>query len=202
MISAGRGLVAAAHQHRAVDRMAAQQFLGLHRQEIAIEHGGRLDERLGQRHRRQLDRKAAGFPDAALHIVGARAQMRVAGVEIAPGIDDADDRLAFPVGLVVAELAQPRAMTERTQIADTEPAMAAEVFRSFLAHRYKSLRSGGLLGWRAVGGFAGRLPTLVPLRQNDDGCKHGTGGVGRKSRIDQQQPTGDTAARAASDWPR
>ena len=69
---AGRGLVAAAHQHRAVDRMAAQQLLGLHGEEIAIEHGGRLDERLGKRHRRQLDRKAAGLQHAALDVLGAR----------------------------------------------------------------------------------------------------------------------------------
>ena len=85
-------------------------------------------------YRGQFDRKSAGLPHTTLHVVGARAQMRMAGVEIAPGIDDADDRLAFPVGLVVAELPQPRAVTERTQIADTEPAVAAEIFRPFLAH--------------------------------------------------------------------
>ncbi len=105
---AGRGLVAAAEQHRAVDRMAAQQLLRLHREEIAIEHGGGLHERLGQRHRRQLDRKAAGLQHAALDVLGARAQMRVAGVDLAPGIDDADDRLAGPVLGVVAELACSR----------------------------------------------------------------------------------------------
>ena len=33
----------------AVDRMGAQQLLGLHRQEVAVEHGGRLDERLAER---------------------------------------------------------------------------------------------------------------------------------------------------------
>jgi hypothetical protein len=71
MISAGRGLVAAAHQHAAVDRMAAQQLLGLHRQQVAVEHGGRLLERLRQRHRRHLDREAARLPDAALHLLGA-----------------------------------------------------------------------------------------------------------------------------------
>ena len=46
MSSAGRGLVAAAHQHRAVDRVLAQQLLGLHGQEVAVEHGGGLDEGL------------------------------------------------------------------------------------------------------------------------------------------------------------
>ncbi len=93
-----RGLVAAAEQHRAVDRMAAQQFLRLHRQQVAVEHGGGLDERLRQRHRRQLDRKAAGLQHAALHVLGARAQVRVAEIDVAPGVDDADDRLAGPIG--------------------------------------------------------------------------------------------------------
>ena len=78
MIEAGRGLVAAAEQHRAVDRMRAQQLLGLHREEVAVEHGGRLHHHLGKRHRRQLDREAAGLQHAALHLFGALAQMRVA----------------------------------------------------------------------------------------------------------------------------
>ena len=74
---AGRGLVAAAHQHRAVDRMAAQQLLGLHREEVAVEHGGRLHDHFGERHRRQLDREAAGLQHAALHVLGAlRADAR------------------------------------------------------------------------------------------------------------------------------
>ena len=114
--------------------MAAQQLLRLHRQEIAVEHGRRLDEGLGQRHRRQLDREAAGLQHAALDVLGARAQMRVAGVDLAPGIDDADHRPAGPVVGVVAELAQARAMAERAQIADAEPAMAAQIFGTLAVH--------------------------------------------------------------------
>ena len=113
---AGRGLVAAAHQHRTVDRMRAQQFLGLHREEVAVEHGRGLHERFGQRHRRQFDREAARLQDAALHVLGTLAQMAVAGVDVAPGIDDADHRLAGPVLAVIAELAQPRAVAERAQV--------------------------------------------------------------------------------------
>ncbi len=128
---AGRGLVAAAHQHRAVDRMAAQQLLAFHGEEIAVEHGRRFDERLGKRHRRQFDRKAAGLIDAAFDVLGAVAQMAVAGVDVAPGIDDADHRLADPIGAVVAELAQPRAMAERAQIVFAEPAIAAQFFGRF-----------------------------------------------------------------------
>ena len=130
---AGRGLVAAAHQHGAVDRMAAQQLLGLHRQHVAIEHGGRLDEGFGERDRRQLDREAAGLQHAALHVLGALAQMRVAGIDLAPGVDDADDRLAGPILGVIADLAQPRAVAERAHVVRPEPAMAAQILRTFTA---------------------------------------------------------------------
>ena len=64
-----RGLVAAAHQHHAIDGVAAQQFLGVHRQQIAVEHGGRLQEGFRQRQRRQFHRKAAGHQDAALDVI-------------------------------------------------------------------------------------------------------------------------------------
>ena len=110
--------------------MRAQQLLGLHGQEVAVEHGGRLDERLGQRDGRQLQRKAARLQHAALHIFGARAQVRVAGVDVAPGVDDADHRLAAPILGVVADLAQARAMPERAQVLHAEPAMRAQVLRA------------------------------------------------------------------------
>ena len=38
--------------------------------------------------------KAARLPDAALHLLGALAEMRVARVDVAPRVDDRDDRLA------------------------------------------------------------------------------------------------------------
>ena len=149
-----RGLVAAAHQHRAVDRMAAQQLFAFHGEEIAIEHGRGFDERLGKRHRRQLDRKAAGLIDAALHVLGAVAQMAVTGVDVAPSIDDADDRLADPVGAVIAELAQPRAVAERAQIVLAEPAIAAQVFGRFLVLHF-------VIRWRPRRGCS---PPRSPIR--------------------------------------
>jgi len=71
------GLVAAAHQHAAVGRVGAQQFLGLHRQKIAIEHGRGLLERLGQGHGRHLDRKSSRLPNAPLDLFGALPEMGV-----------------------------------------------------------------------------------------------------------------------------
>ena len=91
MMSAGRGLVAAAHQHRAVDRdtsAAAPRspsrgscgtscvvgfWNGLAHSAIAGISTG----------------KAARLPHAALHLLGARAEMRVARIDVAPGVDDA-----------------------------------------------------------------------------------------------------------------
>src|SRR3954447_23871778 len=57
--------------------------------------------------------------------------MRMARIDLAPGIDDADHRLALPVIGVVADLAQPRAMAERTHVGNAEPAVATEVFGLF-----------------------------------------------------------------------
>ena len=133
MINPGVVLSQPPRQYRAVDGMRAQQFLGLHRQEVAVEHGRWLDERFGQRDRRQLQRKAARLQHAALHVFGARAQVRVAGVDVAPRVDDADHGLAAPILGIVADLAQSRAMPERAQVLGPEPAMAAQVFRRSFA---------------------------------------------------------------------
>jgi hypothetical protein len=109
-------------------------LLAFHGEEIAVEHGRGFDEGLGERHRRQLDGKAAGLPDAALDVFRPLAQMAVAGVDVAPGVEDADHRLAGPVGAVIAELPQSRAMAEGAQIVGTEPAVAAQSLgRFFLA---------------------------------------------------------------------
>ena len=123
---AGRGLVAAAEQHCAVDRMRAQQFLAFHRQEVAVEHGRRLDHDFADRQRRQLDRIAARLPDAALHRLGAVAQMRVARADLAPGVDDADDRPAHEFVAAHAHLLRALAMGKAPHVIGGEPALAAQ----------------------------------------------------------------------------
>src|SRR5262249_45360693 len=70
----------------------------------------------------------------ALDVLRPRAQVRVTGVDLAPGIDDADDGSAAPVGRVITELAQPRAVPERAQIVDAEPAVAAQIFGTLTVH--------------------------------------------------------------------
>ena len=57
--------------------------------------------------------------------LGAVAQVGVAGVDLAPGVDDGDHRLAGEVGAVVAHLERPRAVAEGPQVVDAVPAVAA-----------------------------------------------------------------------------
>src|SRR5262249_2675353 len=72
-----------------------------------------------------------------LDVLGAGAQVRMAGVDLAPRVDDPDHRPAGPVLGVVADLAQPRAVAERAQVADPEPAMAAQLIRTFAWRHYR-----------------------------------------------------------------
>ncbi len=127
-----RGLVAAAHQHHAVDGMAAQQFLRVHCQQIAVEHGGRLQQRFRQRQRRQFDRKAAGHQDAALDVVDAGFEMHVAGLRVGPGVEDRDQRPILPLFRRVAHLHGAGAVTEGSEIVGRKPARAAQRLRRFL----------------------------------------------------------------------
>src|SRR5262249_59851155 len=80
-----------------------------------------------------------------------------------PGVDDADDRPARPIVGVVAELAQPRAVAERAQIVDAEPAMAAQIFRTLASHGgdpdtgvIRAVCAGFILS-RALGGLPSPL---------------------------------------------
>ena len=71
---------------------------------------------------------AAGFPDAALHVIRDRPQMRVARRQLRPGVADADDRPAVehvggqalvphPAAVdesVFVELPEPRGRSVRT----------------------------------------------------------------------------------------
>jgi hypothetical protein len=52
--------------------------------------------------------------------------MNVAGIDVAPGVDDGDDRLAHEVVELVAHLQGARAVPERAQVRHAEPAVAAQ----------------------------------------------------------------------------
>jgi hypothetical protein len=111
--------------------MAAQKLLGVHRQEVAVEHGRRLDASLSDSDIAGSSiGKSAGLQHAALHVVDARLEMHVAGLGVGPGVEDGDDRLAGPFLRRVAHLHRARAMTEGAQIVGREPARAAQLIGS------------------------------------------------------------------------
>ncbi len=124
----GRRLVAAAHEHRPIGRIRAQQLLGLQRQQIAIEHRRRLLEYLGECDGRHLQRKSPRLQHAALDLFSALAEMLVARVDVAPGVDDRDDRLAEIVGARIAHLRGARMMAELPHVVRAIPAMRTEFF--------------------------------------------------------------------------
>ena len=96
----GDRLVAAAQQHRAVDRIGAQQFLDHQGAEIAVHHRGRAHERLAQGRDRDLQGNPARLPDAPLHMVRHFPQVRVAGCQVRPRIADRDMRTVSAEGVV------------------------------------------------------------------------------------------------------
>ena len=124
------GLVATTEQDGAIGRVRAQRLLGLHRQQVAVEHGRRLHEGLAEGQQRDLHREAASLPDAALDVFSAQPEVRVTRVGVAPGVEDRDD--GFPGHVVgrVTLLSGARPMAGRTQVVFAEPAVAAQLCRS------------------------------------------------------------------------
>ena len=107
-------LVAAPHQHRRVHRVGGQRLLGLHREQVAVEHGGGRDQDLSQRQRRQGERQRAALQHAAPHRFHQRRHVAVAGGVVGAGIDDGHHR-APQVGPVVAGRGQERPPQEGTE---------------------------------------------------------------------------------------
>src|SRR6516165_1304896 len=76
----------------------------------------------------------------------------MAEINVAPGVDDTDHRLVGKVAGVKAALTQSCAMSERAQIVGTEPAMAAQVLRTFAAGHERNMRSRCASLDRQIGG--------------------------------------------------
>src|SRR3974390_1550855 len=95
----------------------------------------------------------------------------MAEIDVAPGVDDADHRLIGEVASVKAALTQSCAMAERAQIVGTEPAMAAQVLRTFAAGHERNMRCSFPSLNRQIGG----LHHLCPLS--------GFGGKERAERL-------------------
>ena len=97
----GRSLVAVGQQHDAIQRVAADHLLSVHGRQVAVEHGCRAEVDFAQGDGGEFQREAAGLQDAALDRFADAPQVAVAGVELAVGVADADER-AGHVGAVVA----------------------------------------------------------------------------------------------------
>ncbi len=68
------------------------------------------------------------------------AEVAVAGIDLAPGVDHRDDRLTVVVLARVAHLQRARAMAEGAQILRPVPACAAQLFGGFSWHGVVELR--------------------------------------------------------------
>ena len=107
-----RGFVAADQQDHAIDRIAANRLLDIHRRQIAEQHRGGTQIRFAQRHDRKFQRKAARFVHALFHIFGQFAEVGVARRQFRPRIADADHRPAIELIMWHALVFHPGAMNE------------------------------------------------------------------------------------------
>src|SRR5204863_4822665 len=78
-----------------------------------------------------LHRETARLPDAALDLVGPHLEVRVAGIGVAPGIQDRDDWFSRDVLGAESGLLRARPVTEGSKVLAPEPAMAAQVAGRF-----------------------------------------------------------------------
>src|SRR5579875_1006860 len=62
--------------------------------------------------------------------------MGMAGIDVAPGVDDGDDRLVGEILARIPHLQHAGAMAEGAQVLDAKPAMAAQVLRLELRHGF------------------------------------------------------------------
>ena len=111
--------------------MTAQQLFDIHRQQVAIQHGGGFDVLFRQRLRGQLKRKPTRLQHTALHIFNTLFEMAMAGVDIRPSINNADHWLTGPVFGAIAHLHGTRTMAKRAQIIGGKPACTAQRLGSF-----------------------------------------------------------------------
>ena len=141
-------LVAATHQHGTIDGVRPQHLLRFKSQQIAIEHRRRLHKHFRQAEHRNLNRKPTRLPDAALHFLGPLAEVGMALVEIAPGVEDRDHRLPLRVLGGIAHLPQPTAMAKAAKIVRGKPALRTEVGHALARDAGRRRISTGMAGRR------------------------------------------------------
>ncbi len=92
----GRCLVAAGHQHDAVERVAVKDFDKPEISEVAVKRGRWTLARLLDRVTRKLKGDAARCADSLAHALGELEMVAVAGRQVRTGLRDADDRFSRP----------------------------------------------------------------------------------------------------------
>ena len=102
-------------------------LLDVHGGEVAEQHRGRAHRHLAERRDGELEREAAGVEHAVADMLGDGAEMGVAGVQLGPGVADADDRPALELVLREAAVLQERAVVEPHLVLPPEPGLAAEL---------------------------------------------------------------------------
>ena len=110
--SAGVDLSQPPMRHGSVEGVGAQYLLGVHREQVPVQHRRRLLEGLRERGHGHLDGVPAGLPDASLDRLGTLAQVHMAGIDVAPGVEYPDEGLAGELLGTDAELAGTRAVAE------------------------------------------------------------------------------------------
>jgi hypothetical protein len=93
---------------------------------MMIQHARRLHEGLRDGHAGQLRREPPRLPDAALDLLHALDEVRVAREQVGPGVDDGDDGLALEICVVVAHLLRARDVAHGIQLVGEEPAGGAQ----------------------------------------------------------------------------
>ncbi len=129
-----RGLVAAGHQHDAVERIAVQDLDQAEISEIAVERGVWALAGLLDRVHRKFEGDAAGGADAGAHALGELDMVTVTGRQVGAGLRDADDRLAggqLFLGQAPVEVALEIERRHARVLGIVEPELRAEllVFR-------------------------------------------------------------------------
>src|SRR5690349_5456252 len=99
--------------------------------------------------------------------------MRMAGADVAPGVEDGDHRLALPVGVVVADLHGARSVPEGAQVVGREPARRAELVVGLAGHfSLRSLRGDAEIHFRSLRARpALHHPDVLREPTFGDGCR-------------------------------
>ena len=147
--AAGHRLVAADGEHDAVERIAVKDLDEAQVSEIAVEAGRGTLAGFLDRMDRKFERDAAGRVNPLLHMLGEDQMMPIARHQIAPGLGDADDRLARLKLLQRNSVVGVALQVERRHvdvIGIVEPGSRAELALGRIAHWPRSGRRCGNAG--------------------------------------------------------